>query len=296
MKSQVRFVGVFVFTALVSQFCFAAEPSTTTSQVLGATSAPENVSTTTVTTEQRESVFDNLYADLFTVYHGPVLDNLGSAKSVNNKGVAGQKNPMYFDNELTTAFLVDKSSGIGIGPDVPFWVTPVMGQGLTLGDVGIKAFDKKFVDTGNLRIYMNGYFQLPTSQYSSDVRHVNYAVKTTPYWWYHFSGSRFMIGSWNEVKTYVGASDYTFKLYSMPYVNYQLTSKLSANVGYEMEAHHMVNKPTFDFTTYETDLQPGFVYLITPTILVNPYVQLFTGNRVTSDSTAIGAVITARLL
>ena len=58
----------------------------------------------------------------------------------------------------------------------------------------------------------------------------------------------------------------------------------------------MVNRATFDFTTYETDLQPGFVYMITPTILVNPYVQLFTGNKITSDSTALGAVITARLL
>jgi hypothetical protein len=288
-------VGLTALAASIGQ----ADDSSSVSASQVVTQAPpaQNVSSATVNTSGRSDIFDNLYADLFSTYHGPVLDKLGStSETVNNKGIYGPRNPMYFDSELTTAYLIDKDSMIGVGPDIPFYLTPVDGQGLTLGDVGVKAFNKKFVNTGNLRISANVYFQMPTSQYSSNVRRINYEFKTTPNWWYHFSGTRWTIGSWNEAKNYSGAADYTYKLYAEPYVNYQLTPKFAANVAYEMEWHHLDGTGTLNFTTYETDLQPGFVYMITPRVVVNPYVQLFTGNRVNSDTAALCAVITARLI
>jgi hypothetical protein len=300
MKIQSRILVLGVATLLIhSSLALAAEESTS-SKMLDASEVPgqeAGVSSVNANVNATSSILDNLYADYFGTYHGPVLNNLNSPYSVNNRGQVTGKNVMYFDSELTTAFLIDKDSGIGIGPDVPFQAAPVLGQGLTMGDVGIKAFDKKTVDSGNFRLYTNLYVQAPTSLYSSQVVNMKYAVKTTPYWWYHLQNTRFTVGAWTEAKTYQGVtSDKTFKLYAEPYANYQITPKLSANLAYEMEAHHIVNTPALDFSSYETDMQPGFVYAITHTVIVNPYIQLFTGNKITSDTMAFGAVISAQLL
>jgi hypothetical protein len=289
---------VFCIAALSLHSAFAAD-SSTNSDALDSLKGPEDVSSLNEKSKPSSNVLDRFYADYFGTFHGPEMNNLSSAYTVNNKGQVGGKMPkaINFDSELTTAYIIDKDSGIGIGPDFPFLASPVLGQGLTEGDFGIKAFNKKTIDTGNFRLYTNIYVQAPTSPYSQLVN-MKYAVKTTPYFWYHFSGSRFMVGAWTEAKSYQGVTaDKTFKLYAAPYVNYQLTPKLSLNVEYEMEAHHNVGAPrALDFTSYETDLQPGFVWNVTNVILVNPFVQIFTGNKITYDSTALGAVISARLL
>lgn len=293
-----HFTALFVAAVSASNLALAQEK--TVSELLNSTAIPSNVSTVNENIENKKSVMDNLYADLFANVHGPVLGDPNSPWSVNNKGQVVKSaagHAVYADSELTTAYLLDKDSGIGIGPDVPFWYSPMLGQGMTLGDVGVKAFNKKAIDTGNLRVYANVYFQLPTNSYDRDVRKMNYGVKTTPYWWYHFQGTRWTVGSWNEAKTYPGAQDYTFKLYAEPYVNYRVSPKVALNLGYEMEAHHMTTSTsTLDFTNYQTDMQPGIVWNVSQTVMVNPYVQLFTGNKVTGDSTAVCAIVTARLL
>ena len=79
-------------------------------------------------------------------------------------------------------------------------------------------------------------------------------------------------------------------------MNYQITRTLAANLEYEMDTRHYVNKPTFEFTSYETDLQPGLVWFITPKIMVNPYLQIYTGSTVSWDSTNLGAVLSASVL
>ncbi len=246
--------------------------------------------------ESAQELLNHLYVNYFGIYHGPTVSDLGSPYTVDRTGNQSKSKygAMNFDSELTTAYMV--SSDIGIGASVPFFFVPVMGQGLILGDVGLKVFDRKTIATSDFSLYTNLILQAPTSD-ASQARNMSMGLKTTPYFRYHFSGSRFSVGSWSEAKAYLGVTrDKTFKLYGAPYVSYQLTSTLALNLEYEMEAHHDVGKPTFDFTSYQTDLQPGIVWRPTPRLVVNPYVQLFTGNKVTSETTAVGAVINATLL
>jgi hypothetical protein len=147
-----------------------------------------------------------------------------------------------------------------------------------------------------LKINTNFYLQAPTSTYSQS-RNLKYGLKSTPSVRYDFRASRFAIGSWNEIKDYVGVtSGAAFKLYSLPYVSYQMTPSVSAVLGYEMETHHNVGDSGAAFTSYETDLQPGISWMITPKVIFNPYVQIFTGNNITWDSAAVGAVISATVL
>ena len=115
MKFSRVLSGSVFLAILATHLAFAADATTTTTSDVGspapaATQAPENTSTVNEKVQIRQNAFDNLYADIFSTYHGPVLNNLGSANSVNNKGISSQKNPMYFDSELTTAYIVDKDS------------------------------------------------------------------------------------------------------------------------------------------------------------------------------------------
>ena len=237
------------------------------------------------------NLHDNLYLNYFGIYHGSPLTNLDSTKTVDHNGLPSKSSAINMDSEITAAYMI--TPNFGIGPDVPFLMVPVLGQGIILGDLGIKAIDKKTVSKNGLVIDTNLYVQAPTSK-SSEARNMEFAIKTTPSIRYTVPGSRFTVGSWNEAKEYVGVTtDKTFKLYAQPYANYQLAKNFSLNVGYEMEWHHNVGDAAARFTTYQTDLQPGFVWNITPKMILNPYVQIFTANRMSTDTSAIGAVLSA---
>ena len=265
---------------------------TTLTAINGFAAEMNEVGTSSSTTSNiLSNLHDNLYLNYFGIFHGAPLTNLDSTKTVDHNGLPSKNSAINMDSEITAAYMITPS--FGIGPDVPFLMVPVLGQGLILGDLGIKAIDKKTVSKNGLVISTNLYVQAPTSA-SSSARHMDVGIKTTPSIRYTMPGSRLTFGAWNEAKEYVGVtSDKTFKLYTQPYANYQLAKNFSLNVGYEMEWHHNVGDAAARFTTYQTDLQPGFVWNITPKMILNPYVQIFTANRMSTDTSAVGAVLSA---
>jgi len=241
-------------------------------------------------------IMKNLYLNYFAIVHGTPLNDISSPYTLDHNGKHSKTsfNTINFDSEVTAAYMVTKD--IGIGPSIPFLLIPVQGQGLVMGDVAIKTFDKHLISYNGLNISGNLYVQAPTAKVDKD-RGMNVGLKTTPAIRYAFPSSRFAIGSWNEAKLYEGVSTgKSFKLYTLPYVNYSLNPSVSLNLGYEIETDHMKGDSAMNFTTVETDLQPGVVYFITPKVMVNPYLQIFTGNKITSDRMALGAVISATVL
>ncbi|MDR3607012.1 MAG: hypothetical protein P4M08_06485 [Oligoflexia bacterium] len=234
---------------------------------------------------------DRFYVSYFGTYHGSDLSQIGKPYQADQNGNKS-RNPMDFDSELTTAYMV--TPDIGVGPYMQFHITPVMGQGVGVDYLGVKTFDKKTIAVDHFTMYSNLILEAPTNTYDIN-RGVFGAVKTTPFVRYDFPRSRFSVGSWSELKDYAGAgSGKMYKVYVDPYVNYQLTSGISLNLSYEMEADHFHG--TSGLSLYESDFQPGVLFNVTKKILVNPYLQFFTNNRLTADTTAVGAVITARVL
>jgi hypothetical protein len=220
-------------------------------------------STHDLTDSHAPGILDKLYVNYFGIFHGESLSNLSSPYTVDRNGQLSTYSGVNFDSEITAAYMF--TDNIGAGPDIPFLLVPVLGQGVILGDLGVK---------------------------------VTMCVKMTPYVRYSFPKSRFTVGAWTEEKAYLGVTyDKTFKLYAAPYVNYRLTSTFSLNLEYEAEAHHNIGDTgMMNFTMYQTDVEPGVVWMITPKVMFNPYVQIFTTNSVSSDRTALGAVISATVL
>lgn len=250
--------------------------------------------------ENRSStIMDSVYLNYFATFNGPGLEHLDNTNAlnsdgrlVNNKTANGHMN---FDSEITAAYLITPS--IGVGPVVPFVFYPTQGYGAVLGDVGIKTFDKHLFQTASTNIYANIIFQIPSSDYSKN-NGMDFAIKTTPAIRHNISGSRFAVGAWTEAKTYLGVKNKikSFKLFADPYVNYQMSRDLSLNLGFEMEASHLNAVATpLDFKMVKTDLQPGIIYMITPRVMVNPFIQIFTSEKVALDRTALSAVLSASL-
>jgi hypothetical protein len=257
---------------------------------------PSGVNTASESSTTYQDIVKNLYLNYFATAHGTPLSKLDSPYTLDHNGnnTKSSFNTVNFDSDVTAAYMLTKDVGLGLS--IPFLLVPVQGQGLVLGNVAIKTFDKHLVSYNGLNISGNLYIQAPSGKADKN-RGMDVGLKSTPGIRYQIPNSRFAIGSWNEAKLYEGAvMGKTFKLYTLPYVNYTLTPSLSLNLGYEFETDHMKNDAFFNFTTYETDLQPGVVWFMTPKVMVNPYLQIFTGRKITSDTMALGAVISATVL
>ncbi len=263
--------------------------------------AAANVYAADATSESNQSNFmDKVYLNYFAIFHGPGITNMDEAytpdpKTGNTIRKDNTLNTMNFDGEVTAAYLLTPT--IGVGPVIPFQLYPVMGEGIVMGDAGIKAFDKAFVHTKDFNMYANMIVQLPTSTYSSSPgRGMSFGLKMTPNVRYNIPSSRFSIGAFTEEKAYFGVrSGKTLKLWAEPYVNYQLAPKLSLSLGFEMEGDHNYGSPNMDLTMLQNDLLPGVIYFITPHVMVNPYLQIFTKDKVSMDHTAVGAVVSASI-
>ena len=254
--------------------------------------ADESASNGSSSTAANSGLWSHLHANYFATFHGPNINHLDSPNTVDSNGNLS-KTAMYLDSELGATYMFNDS--VGVGPVMPFFLYTTRGEGFSLGDVGLKIANKKTISTSNFNLYTNLIVQLPTSDYSSN-RGMTLGLKTTPNVRYVIQGTRYTVGAWTEAKAYLGAtSGKLFKLYAAPYLNYQITPKFSLNVEYEMEADHFAKTNSMNFQMTQNDFMPGFVYMITPAVMVNPYLQIFTGQNITADRMALGALLSASL-
>jgi opacity protein-like surface antigen len=296
MKKTLELLTIVASAVSLMNAAFAAESATTLTVPSSPVPPAVGTSETTVKPSAPNPLLEKLYFNYFATYHGASLDDMGANYTLDHMGkrTTSPNSRINFDGDVTAAYLVTKN--IGIGAYIPFLLVPAPGQHFVLGDVGAKIFDRHTVTGGGFNLATNLMIQAPTNDYSK-LRGMDLALKTTPSIRYNIPHSNFAVGSWTEMKAYLGVNfDKTFKLWAGPYVSYNFSDSFALNVEYEMEADHYKNKPTFDFTNYQTDLMPGVVWNITPRFMVNPYVQLFTGNKVTLENSALGAVINARFL
>ena len=242
---------------------------------------------------------DHLYVSYFGIFHGPRINQMDKPYTLNHDGstpkaaLSDGTGDMNFDSELTTAWLVDNDWGIGL--TTQFYAYPVQGYGVTMGDIGLKTFNRHLVKTNNLRVYANLNIQAPEG--FDATRHVDVKFKSTPYARYDFSGSRFSIGTWSELAYYCGAQfSNQYKIYFQPYVLYQTAPKFAWTFAFEVETDHTATPRAGSyFQTSETDFMPGFTYTFSRHLIVNPFVQVFTGPNIALNRTGIGANISATL-
>jgi len=266
---------------------------TTNTTTTDATAAPvvnQSVTTTDKTGESALSL-DKFYASFYGNLEGGRLSDVGPYEANPTTGQM-TKQAMTLASTATIAYMA--TPDIGIGTYLEMNITPVFGQGWEWLDAGLTIFDRKLVNRNGLTISANFIAELPTDSYDIN-RGMIAGIETTPSIRYEIPNSRFSLGAWTEVKNYTGStSGKILKTYYEPYVAYSIIPQLSLNVTYEFEYDHFAG--TSGMQVYETDIQPGLLYFITPKIMINPYVMWFTNNRLTADTACFGAALVARVL
>jgi hypothetical protein len=242
--------------------------------------------------ETAPTVLDHVYMSIYSDLQGSSLKQLGSPYQENQTTGLMSKSPMYFATDATLAYLITPQ--IGVGPYAQLNYTPVLGQGVQWLDVGVTAFNRHLVHTDHLTIMGNIIVEAPTDSYDIN-RGMYLGLKSSPYVRYEIPHSRFTLGAWTEFKDYMGStSGKLVKTYYEPYVAYSVVKQLSLSFAYELEYDHYA--ATSGMKVYETDIQPGLLWFITPKIVFNPYLQWFTNNRITADTAAFGMSLAARFL
>jgi len=238
--------------------------------------------------------WEDFYVSDFATYYGPNVDH-PSNFTVNSRGEES-KQPMYFDNEITAAYLIDSAKVLGIGPTIRFNYSPVLGKGFEWNDVGLKFIDHRFISTSNLHVAVNFYVIAPTAAWSKAAG-MRYALKTTPSIAYDLPNSQVTIGAWTELKDYVGVNYGTqFKVYYGPYAKWRLSKHFALNLLFEEEYHHDKGMNGAKLKLARRDIEPGFIWTISNRVSVNPYVAFYIDNKLSADHASLGAVMNARIL
>ena len=244
--------------------------------------------------EHSGSLLKYFYADIYTLYHGPTLDSLGSAYSVDATGRMNRAATTGLESEILAGYVLDRERLIGVGPDVSVINAPVPGQHFVMGDSGVRVFWKKTVDTPTVRVSTDIYLLAPTSP-ASRSRNMDYAIKTTPFAWYDVD--RYRIGTWSELRYFAGVTEGTaLKAYLAPFLQYSFNDRLVLNVIYEMEGHRDIGMGPLQFTNYQTDLAPGLIWKVTRDTFLNPYLKFFPRSPLGAGTTSIGVALYSVLL
>jgi hypothetical protein len=302
-----RLIAIAFRILASTSFAADSEKSTTTvasatTTSMGSNTAMQGSSTAPeVQTTLGRTPLDSMYLSFFSTFHGGSLNEPTSAQTVNRLGLQNTKPGQYtninLDSEVGAGYRISKRYQAGVV--VPFIFIPVYGRQTILGDVGVKVSDHDFANIGGAKITANLIVQAPTSDGSKE-KGQNWALKSTPSVRYNVPRSNFTLGSFGELKGYFGVEkpgEKTFKLWMGPYARYNLNDSFALNVLYEMEYRHDLDQRGYlTLTNHQTDLQPGIVWNITPKVMLNPYLQIFTTNRVSADTTAVGAVMSAAIL
>lgn len=87
------------------------------------------------------------------------------------------------------------------------------------------------------------------------------------------------------------------RAYVNPSVSYKLSKKVSLTSGYEMDANHVRAKGSLtDWDNLGTDLQTGVAWDVTERFSINPYIQVYTGGKISADTSAIGMYLSGNFL
>jgi hypothetical protein len=273
-------IHLAILAALISTNAFAIEQT-----VPAATSQSESAS----------FIPKQVYSDIFSNYHGSSLKEFDSSRSMDRFGKLGKPATTNFDSEFAAGYRLTDS--VKIGAVVPFLAFPssTANSNFSLGDVGLKISHSDTIDYNGLKLSTNLIIQAANSDYSK-ARGQGLAFKTTPYVRYEIGKTDFSVGAFNELKYYSGVtSGKSFKVWTLPYARYRLNKSVSFNLGYELEMDHMVHNPA-RLSHYQHDLQPSVMWNITKHIMVQPYLQLFSLNKINTANTGFGTLISAAIL
>lgn len=226
------------------------------------------------------------------ILYGPSIGESSSYQPT-REGLPDKSRPVFMKNFLSASF--GFAEQWAVTATAYWWHRPVLGQEFTVQDPFIRVSNSSLLSTdwglnlySDLRLHPGVTDASRQADQIFGVQSFNY-VSYEPGWGGLLTALR-ASARYNVHGRQGTGTDAEF--YLAPEVNYRFNDQLAFTLLYEMGASHEFGDDATYFTNDGTDLEPGVEWNPTPDIVVNPYVTLHTGGKITLASTSVGMFFT----
>ncbi len=229
-------------------------------------------------------------ADYFAIFYGPSLGSPSSLQPTSS-GELDPSRPLVVKNYLTLGYSPTPEMAISA---VTYWQwRPVNGHDIMMKDPYLAISHNKLLNSGPLNLYADLRIHFPVSSPSREANLLT-SLQSFQMLTYPVGSSHLTLGAFSSIRyNLYGPLGFgnDLELYFGRNLNYQISSTLAFTLLYEMGASHIFGAPPSQLYSDGTDLEPGISWVIAPGLVINPYLNLFTGDRVNFHSTAFGMTL-----
>jgi hypothetical protein len=282
----------------VSAFPFkaAAEVQTAPSEV-GAYDTQEEVSDDDIGySVDNRSFKDRVWMNYYGIFYGSSITNPNRYQTGPYKQ-KDQNRPVFLKNFVTAGY--DISDRYSIAATGYFTYTPTgSDQNFAMQDPSVRFADNSIFNYGGFNWYGDARIHFAVSD-ASRLNDLLVGFQTFHYFSYTMENSRWSPGLYASARyNYFGkmGSGADVDLYLAPAVNYSISDSLALTFLYEMGAGHTYGDDVGVLDNQGTDFQPGVLWHITPSLEVNPYLNIYTGGKISLDTTSFGMTMSWMML
>ena len=216
-------------------------------------------------------------ASITSVFSTVLESEVASSYQPDQNGNPDPNRPLLYKNFLGVGYRL--SNEIAITPTAYWQWIPVRGGQYAIQDPYIKISHNALISKGGFNLYGDVRYHIPVSDYSRSVNSKG-GLQTVEVATYTPESSRWTFGMFSSVQAnfYGKQGEYAandFELYAGPNLSYQMTPTLAAVLLYEYNLNHAYGDPNGSLKDDGYDIQPGLNWDVTPTILFNPYVNIY---------------------
>ncbi len=266
-----------------------------------AQSKTSNTSTTSVKKSVGQQILDNTSVSYFGFFIGaPVSDPFSSKTPAVGKQYYTDGSEIGLENQLTVSYKINPTLSASLNP--VFKISPSATR------YGMIA---SFARLASSSVYNKGNFNVgadlrfyPGITNDMQRNHERMTWRSDQDFSYKVPSSRLTAGVTTSLRYHnylVDSPVKDYRIKAIPNVQYQIANNLSAGLAYEMALTHIRNTAGVPAGTVEeyqewTFLEPSITWNITENVMFNPYVDLYTGDKVTGETAQLGAVFMWKMM
>lgn len=241
-----------------------------------------------------EAVFDfnrKFSAYYYALLYGPPVKNPTSSLHPQPNGKLDPSKRVQLRNYIGLTYHLNEK--IGITPTA-FWTVqagPV--KNFAIQDPFVRVSYNSILSSEWFNWYGDVRFHLPISTGSRE-NDLLAGVQTFHAFSYLFGESGFNAAIYTGVRlNSFGKYGYgnDVEVYFAPFAAYQLTDNLALSLLYEMGASHGFGDPLGKIYSDGTNVQPGVIWDITPSLSFNPYLNFYPADGFNLRSTSLGMTL-----
>jgi hypothetical protein len=239
---------------------------------------------------------DRVWLNYYGIYYGSSITNPNRYQS----GPYTQKDqgrPVFLKNFVTAGY--DINDRYAIAATGYFTYTPsAPTQQFAMQDPSVRIANNSILNIGGFNWYGDARIHFAVSD-ASRLNDLLVGFQTFHYFSYTMDNSRWSPGIYASARyNHFGklGSGNDLDLYFAPAVNYSISDSVALTFLYELGATHSYGDDVGVLDNQGTDFQPGVLWHITPSLEVNPYLNVYTGGRISLDNTSFGMTLSWMML